>query len=214
MPRIGPALLGDGQSQALPPRSCSTAVPGVGGSNVCQLLAHLMPQFSSESSSAPRAARMPRCPEAGLQGSAVSCLLVASSDSPLRAGQKKQVPAGVSTSLLHKKRGREAAGAERAPILRQQTCPRSRAIGCQGSGRGRARGRARGRGSAAEEVPWTSLRGGGGHRRRLYVCRPAAEAGWMFPPALTSPAPSTVTHLLIAAVVCHIHLGSFLTDLK
>lgn len=68
--------------------------------------------------------------------------------------------------------------------------------------------------SAAEQVPRTSFEGGRGHRRQLYASRPAAERGRMFPPAFTSPAPSPVTHLLIAAVVCHIHLGSFLTDLK
>lgn len=43
------------------------------------------------------------------------------------------------------------------------------------------------------------------------------QPGWfydsVFPPALTLPAPSPVTHL-IAAVLCHMHLGSFLTDLK
>lgn len=41
--RMGPAQLGDGQSQALPPQSSLTAVLGRGGSNVCKLLANLMP---------------------------------------------------------------------------------------------------------------------------------------------------------------------------
>lgn len=42
----------------------------------------------------------------------------------------------------------------------------------------------------------------------------AVKEGQMFCLAFTSTGLSPVTHLLIAAVVCHIHLGSFLTDLK
>lgn len=70
-----------------------------------------------------------------------------------------------------------------------------------------------GSGSAAERGPGTSIHGGGACRQ-LYACRPAAEEGRMFPPAFVSPAPSPVTHLLIAAIVCHRRLGSFLSDLK
>lgn len=64
------------------------------------------------------------------------------------------------------------------------------------------------------------LRGSQGHcparwgLQQLYACRLVAVESHLVPPAFVSPAPSPVTHLLIAAIVCHVHLESSVSDLK
>lgn len=178
---------------------------------MCKLPADEMPQLYSLSSPTPQAAGMHLSALADPQGSAVLCLPPTCSNTPGRAEVNVLPTCLMQQVLLSCTRNEGKRQWDHNESLFQGSrCASNSEMLAVGEVDGEEPERdlqlSRSHGLPSR-VMWDAS-------GKLCACKPAAKRAQMFPGVLTSPASSPVTHLLIAAALCHIPLGSFLTDLK